>query len=149
MTGQQRDPGCLHSELATRWALHALEPAEEILVTAHLLDCSECTRTVAQIELVGAVLGLSVPEMIPSPELERRVLAITTTAQALRVLPLTPVTGNGTGRSPRTPVVSPLRRVPHQRRGRDPVCLPETLMLISVALLVFIFTFTILFYTIR
>lgn len=148
MTGQQCDPDCSRSQLATGWALHALEPAEDLLVTAHLLDCSECARTVAQTELVGAVLGLSVPEAIPSAELEQRVLAVTTTAQALSMLPLTPLAANGTGRALRTPAVSPLPQVPHRRRGREPDCWPETLVLISVALLVFTFTFAILFYVI-
>lgn len=45
MIDQHDAPGCQHSELAAGWALRALEPAEEILVAAHLSDCSECTRT--------------------------------------------------------------------------------------------------------
>jgi hypothetical protein len=70
--------------------LHALEPAEEALVATHMPDCPACTRTVAQTEQIGATLGLSVPELIPSAELEQRVLAVTIDRRAAPVEPLPP-----------------------------------------------------------
>ncbi len=79
---------CPHRELAVGWALHALEPAEESLVAAHMPDCPTCTRTVAETEEVCATLGLSVPEMIPSAELEQRVLAVTIDREVAPVVPL-------------------------------------------------------------
>jgi anti-sigma factor RsiW len=81
--------GCPNRELAVGWALHALEPAEESLVVAHLVDCPECVRTVSETEQVGAALGLSMSEMAdPSPELEQRVLAVTNSAAVAPVIPL-------------------------------------------------------------
>lgn len=90
----QRDrvAGCRYRELAVGWALHALEPAEESLVAAHLPDCTLCASIAAQTEEVGALLGLSVPEMIPSVELEQRVLGITGDRWVAPVVLLVPAT---------------------------------------------------------
>lgn len=41
---------CQHREMAVGWALHALEPAGDSLVTAHLPDCPICTTTATQTE---------------------------------------------------------------------------------------------------
>jgi len=87
MIDQNRPAVCPHRELAVGWALHALEPAEESLIAAHLPDCPECTRTVAETAQVGATLGLSLPEEVPSTALEQRVLAVTTSAAA-PIIPL-------------------------------------------------------------
>jgi hypothetical protein len=76
VSDQDQASGCPHRELAVGWALHALEPAEESLVIAHLGDCPECTRVAAETEQVGAALGLSIRQVSPSPELEQRVLAV-------------------------------------------------------------------------
>ena len=89
---QGHDAGCPLHELAVGWALHALEPTEESLVAAHLPDCPTCANLVAQTEEIGAMLGLSVPEMIPSVELERRVLGVTDDEWAAPVLQLAPST---------------------------------------------------------
>lgn len=88
MNDQNRTVVCPHRELAVGWAFHALEPAEESLVAAHLPDCPECTRTVAETMQLGATLGLSIPEAVPSTELEHRVLAVTTTNAAAPIIPL-------------------------------------------------------------
>lgn len=90
MNTQLRVADCPHRDLAVGWALHALEPAEEALVATHMPDCPACTRTVAQTEQIGATLGLSVPELIPSAELEQRVLAVTIDRRAAPVEPLPP-----------------------------------------------------------
>jgi Anti-sigma-K factor rskA len=81
---------CPYLELAVGWALHALEPAEESLVAAHMPGCPTCTKTVAETEWVGATLGLAVPEAIPSSELEQRVLAVTHDSREAPVVPLAP-----------------------------------------------------------
>ncbi len=73
---QHRGAGCPHRELAVGWALHALERVEESLFAAHTSDCPVCATTSAQTEEVGAMLGLSVPEAIPSAELEQRILSV-------------------------------------------------------------------------
>ncbi len=90
MNDQRRVADCPHRELAVGWALHALEPAEESLVAAHMPDCPTCTDIVVGTEWVGATLGLSVPEAIPSAELEQRVLAVTKQREAAPVVPLPP-----------------------------------------------------------
>lgn len=90
MNDQRRVEGCPHDELAIGWALHSLEPAEESLVAAHLPDCPICARVASQTEELGAMLGLSVPETIPSAELEQRILSVTGTRWTAPVLPLAP-----------------------------------------------------------
>ncbi|MGH3941152.1 MAG: hypothetical protein ACRDTG_21445, partial [Pseudonocardiaceae bacterium] len=82
MIDQNRAADCPHRELAVGWAWHALEPAEESLFAAHLPDCPACTRTVAETAQVGAMLGLSIPEELPSTDLEQRILAVTATSSA-------------------------------------------------------------------
>lgn len=67
---------CPHRELAVGWALHAQEPAGVSLVAVHTPECPICTSTAAQTKEVGATLGLSVPEAIPSAELEQRLLSV-------------------------------------------------------------------------
>jgi hypothetical protein len=74
---QHRVADCTHRALAVGWALHALEPAGESLVAAHMPDCPICTSTATETEEIGATLGLSVPQAIPSAELEQRVLSVT------------------------------------------------------------------------
>jgi hypothetical protein len=90
MNNQSRVEDCPHTELAVGWALHSLEPAEESLVAAHLPECPLCARVASRIEEVGAMLGLSVPEYIPSAELEQRILSVTGTRWTEPVVPLVP-----------------------------------------------------------
>ncbi|MGH3796952.1 MAG: hypothetical protein ACRDR6_21705 [Pseudonocardiaceae bacterium] len=160
MIDQRDTPGCPHSELAVGWALHVLEPAEESLVTEHLMECAACTRIVAETEQVGVALGLSMSEVAtPSPELERRVLAITTTAQAPPVMspapptrpappkrPAAHIAPKATDGSLATPTAAPLWRAPRPRPGREPFCVPEIVKLLMVALLVAVIAVLIVFY---
>jgi anti-sigma factor RsiW len=77
MKDQRDAQRCPHHELAVGWVLHSLEPAEESLVAAHMATCATCAEAAAQTEEVGAMLGLSVPELAPSAELEQRILSVT------------------------------------------------------------------------
>lgn len=99
MNDQRQSADCPHRELAVGWALHALEPAEEALVATHLPDCPLCKGTAAQTEDIGATLGLSVPEAIPSAELEQRILSVTGDSWASPATPepapVTPLTRPG------------------------------------------------------
>jgi hypothetical protein len=90
MNDQRQLTNCPHGELAVGWALRCLEPAEESLVAAHLPNCAACRDVVAQTEEVGAVLGLSLPELIPSAELEQRILSVTASPSTAPVVPLAP-----------------------------------------------------------
>lgn len=74
---QQPAAGCPHRDLAVGWALHALEPAEESLIATHMPECPTCVEIAAETEEIGAMLGLSVPEAMPSAELEQRILSVT------------------------------------------------------------------------
>lgn len=92
MNDQHRGAGCPHRELAVGWALRALEPAEESMVAAHMPECPACTSTAEETEKVGATLGLSIPEALPSAELEQRILSVTGTRWTAPVVALAPVT---------------------------------------------------------
>ncbi|MDQ2882358.1 MAG: anti-sigma factor [Actinomycetota bacterium] len=89
---QSRVSGCPHRDLAVGWALHALEPAEESLVAAHMPDCPTCLSIAAETEEIGATLGLSVPEAIPSAGLEQRILSVTGVSRVAPVVPLVSAT---------------------------------------------------------
>ena len=92
MNDQHRVTDCPHRELAVGWALHALEPARDSLVAAHLPHCPRCTNTATETKDVGATLGLSVPQATPSTELEQRVLNVTSAKWETPVVTLAPST---------------------------------------------------------
>jgi anti-sigma-K factor RskA len=59
-------------ELAAGYALHALEPDEEIEFTTHLLDCDRCRTMLDEHELVAAQLGsLAEGEDVAPPSWQR------------------------------------------------------------------------------
>jgi hypothetical protein len=48
----------IYDELAVGWALHALEPEDETVFTAHLAGCDRCARTVAEtVEVMAGLAG--------------------------------------------------------------------------------------------
>jgi anti-sigma-K factor RskA len=57
------------------FALGALEPEEERVVEAHALRCARCTRELEALVPAVGVLGESVEQLEPPPELRERVLA--------------------------------------------------------------------------
>ena len=97
MNDQQQRPvvGCPHRDLAVGWALHALEPAEESLLAIHMPECPTCIKIAAETEEIGATLGLSVPEAIPSAALEQRILSVTGASRIAPVVPIATSTGVG------------------------------------------------------
>jgi anti-sigma-K factor RskA len=58
------------------FALGALEPGDERAVEAHTPSCARCTRELEALVPAVAVLGESVEQLEPPPELRERVLAI-------------------------------------------------------------------------
>jgi anti-sigma-K factor RskA len=56
------------------FALGALEPEEERAVEAHTLGCARCTRELESLVPAVGVLGESVEQLEPPPELRERVL---------------------------------------------------------------------------
>lgn len=62
-------------ELAVGWALHALEPEDEVVFAGHLPDCARCAHTVAEtIEVMGA-LAQDLPQAEPGEGLRDRLRA--------------------------------------------------------------------------
>jgi anti-sigma-K factor RskA len=57
------------------FALDALEPGEERRIEAHSPGCARCTRELEALVPAVAVLGESVEQLEPPPELRERVLA--------------------------------------------------------------------------
>jgi hypothetical protein len=114
---------CPHSGLAVGWALHSLEPAEESLVAAHLPECPTCAQMASQTEELGAMLGLSVPEVIPSAELEQRILSVTGTRWAAPAVSVAP------------PPSRPIRKLPRLRFGE--LAAAAAVMLVAAAAVVF------------
>jgi anti-sigma-K factor RskA len=57
------------------FALDALEPGEERKIEAHTPGCARCTRELEALVPAVAVLGESVEQLDPPPELRERVLA--------------------------------------------------------------------------
>lgn len=97
MNDQQQRPvaDCPHRDLAVGWALHALEPAEESLIAIHMPECPTCIKIAAETEEIGATLGLSVLEAIPSAELEQRILSVTGASRVAPVVPMASSTRGG------------------------------------------------------
>jgi anti-sigma-K factor RskA len=57
MTDRQPRPHDEWDELAAGYALHALEPNDELAFTRHLADCAECEKLLPGHELIAAQLG--------------------------------------------------------------------------------------------
>lgn len=63
------------TQQAVGWALHALEPDEEMAVLLHLPQCPVCRTAAREAEQVLAGLGASVPPLDPPADLRDRLLA--------------------------------------------------------------------------
>ncbi|HEX3563639.1 MAG TPA: hypothetical protein VHU24_12445, partial [Solirubrobacterales bacterium] len=58
------------------YSLEALDPREASAVEAHAPSCARCSRELEALAPAVAVLGESVEQLEPPPELRERVLAI-------------------------------------------------------------------------
>jgi anti-sigma factor RsiW len=74
-TGPGPDGHEVFDELAVGWALHALEPEDEVVFAAHLTGCSRCARTVAETAEVMGALAHDLPPAEPSDGLRERLRA--------------------------------------------------------------------------
>ncbi|MGH3828006.1 MAG: hypothetical protein ACRDQX_12675 [Pseudonocardiaceae bacterium] len=129
MSDQPRFSDCPHRELAVGWALHALEPAEESLLAAHMPECPTCSSTAAQAEEVSATLGLSVPEVDPSATLEQRVFSVIGVRWAAPPVPPVPVSVPAP-----TPALVPPPASPPARRVTTPAWLRAGELVAAVVL---------------
>jgi anti-sigma-K factor RskA len=66
---------CPVNEQAAAWALHALEPDEEVVVVRHLPTCPSCRAVVADAEEVLARMGAAVEQVDPPPSLRASLMA--------------------------------------------------------------------------
>lgn len=57
------------TEQTVGWALHALEPDEELAVVEHLAECAECRRVADDVAGVTADLATALPQHEPPPGL--------------------------------------------------------------------------------
>ncbi len=73
-------PDCPLTEQTVGWALHALEPDEEMAVLLHLPQCATCRAVAHETEEVLAGLAGVVPLVDPPPALRTRILAEAATA---------------------------------------------------------------------
>lgn len=69
------DDDSREGRLAVGWALHALEPDEELEFSAHRPGCAVCERLVAETSEVLGALGEAVPEEEPPSGLRDAILA--------------------------------------------------------------------------
>lgn len=63
------------TQQAVGWALHALEPDEEMAVLLHLPQCPACQNAVLEAEQILAGLGATVTLATPPPSLRDRLMA--------------------------------------------------------------------------
>ncbi|MGH3564473.1 MAG: anti-sigma factor domain-containing protein [Pseudonocardia sp.] len=70
-----RRRNCPLNEQAVGWALHALEPDEEMEVLLHLPRCPSCQVAVLEAERILAALGASVEQVEPPATLRDALLA--------------------------------------------------------------------------
>ncbi len=78
---------CLLTEQAVGWALHALEPDEEMAVLLHLPQCAVCQAAVRDAENVLTSLGATVEQVEPPRSLRGSILsAAAETPQRLPML---------------------------------------------------------------
>jgi hypothetical protein len=68
------EPTCPRNEQAVGWALHSLEPDEEMAVLMHLPQCESCRRVAGEAEEVLSRLGASVQQVDPPPSLRDRLM---------------------------------------------------------------------------
>ena len=72
MTGPR--PTCTRTEQAVGWALHALEPDEEIAVERHVPTCPDCSAAVRDAQVVMAQLATAVEQVEPPARLRASIL---------------------------------------------------------------------------
>ena len=108
---------CPLNEQAVGWALHALEPDEEMAVLLHVPHCPSCQAVARDAESVMSHLGVAVEQVDPPPSLRNSLMAaVAETAQDA-----VPTAAMPTAVIPVTPAVVP----PPRHRAPEPVAPPS------------------------
>ncbi|RBY88341.1 anti-sigma factor domain-containing protein [Blastococcus sp. TF02A-26] len=101
-------------ELAVGWALHALEPEDDAVFSAHLPGCARCARTVAETAEVMGAMATDLPQAEPSTGLRERLrAAVESTEQVSRPEPPQPVA------PPQVVPLAPRRAAPAPSAAED------------------------------
>lgn len=74
MTASRNQP-CPLTEQAVGWALHALEPDEEMAVLLHVPQCATCQSAVQETDAVLSSLGAAVEQVDPPASLRDAILS--------------------------------------------------------------------------
>jgi hypothetical protein len=109
-----------YDELAAGYALHALDPAEELEFAGHVEDCPRCLQALADYAEVAAALAGTAPAAEPDQQLGDRILAAAAADRSLsnggrRTGP--PAAGGGQAGEPPAALAS-LRQHRHRRSPR-------------------------------
>jgi anti-sigma-K factor RskA len=76
---------CAHRDDAGPWVLGALHEDDAGAFAAHLKSCAGCRAEVADLQTVADVLPMAAPQVVPSPALKDRIMAVVESeAQLLR-----------------------------------------------------------------
>jgi hypothetical protein len=78
---------CPLGEEAVAFAIHALEPDEELAMRAHIERCGSCFETVRETELVAAAMAGSVEQVDPPRRLRTNILAMAAETPQARPAP--------------------------------------------------------------
>lgn len=124
---------CPRNEQAVGWALHSLEPDEEMSVLTHLPTCPSCRQVADDAEAVFVRLGTAVEQIDPPPALRDRLMAqvaetpqLHTPRQPVSTLTPPPPTPPSSTQPPTPPATSsprldgPRDRPTDTRPGRGP-----------------------------
>ena len=110
---------CPLNEQAVGWALHALEPDEEMAVLLHVPHCPSCQAVAQDAESVLSHLGAAVEQVDPPPSLRNSLMAaVADTAQDAVPTTAIPVTAAPVVPSPRPRAPEPA--APSSGSGRSP-----------------------------
>jgi TusA-related sulfurtransferase len=109
-----REETCPLNEQTVGWALHALEPDEEMEVLQHLPQCPSCQDSVRDVEQVMAGLGAAVEQVDPPPSVSSALM------ERLAQTPQHPRSQEARPTPDTDRVPPPSASVPARRRRRRP-----------------------------
>jgi Anti-sigma-K factor rskA len=111
---QQPSAMCPRNEQAVGWALHSLEPDEEMDVSLHLPQCPSCRQVAGETEAVLSHLAVAVEQIDPPPTLRDRLMA-----QVAETPQRQPMALQGLAESPRPHPIEPSPAEPTTPMRRD------------------------------
>lgn len=120
---------CANRELAVGWALHALEPEEEVSFAEHLPRCADCAQRVDDTEAMAVLLAQDVEQVDPPARLREAVLAAARTPQVASPPPERPSSAERLAGTQHVPLENPTVVSTPSRRSRVLVAAAMVLVL--------------------